>query len=142
MILKLETELAVKEEEVDGALLTTPSEVAAYLEEIKNAAQECFIVITLNTKNRAIRKHLVSIGTLNSTLVHPRECFRPAILDGAAAIIVAHNHPSGDPSPSSEDIKVTRQLIRAGEIMGIKVLDHVIVGGRSLSLREESLCEF
>ncbi len=94
------------------------------------------MVITMNTKNRVIQKHLVSIGTVNSALVHPRECYRTAILDGAAALILAHNHPSGDPTPSSEDIKITRQLIRAGEVMGIKVLDHVIVGDTALSLRE------
>ncbi len=117
-------------------MLVTPENIESYLCDIKALAQEVFVVITMNTKNRVIQKHLVSIGTVNSALVHPRECYRTAILDGAAALILAHNHPSGDPTPSSEDIKITRQLIRAGEVMGIKVLDHVIVGDTALSLRE------
>jgi DNA repair protein RadC len=74
--------------------------------------------------------------------VHPRECFRPLILDGASSVILAHNHPSGDPTPSSEDIRITRQLIDAGEVIGIKVLDHVVIGETALSLRETGLCQF
>ena len=142
MVLQLQTELAVKEAAYDGTLLTTPDQVEAFLSEIKTAAQECFIVIALNAKNRVIEKHLVSLGTVNSALVHPRECFRALIQSGASATILAHNHPSGDPTPSSEDIKITRQLISAGEIIGIKVLDHVIVGDTALSLRETGLCSF
>jgi DNA repair protein RadC len=142
MVLQLQTELAVKESLYDGTLLTTPEQVEQFLSEIKEAAQECFIVIALNAKNRVIEKHLVSLGTVSSTLVHPRECFRALIQSGASATILAHNHPSGDPTPSSEDIKITRQLISAGEIMGIKVLDHVIVGDTALSLREAGLCVF
>jgi DNA repair protein RadC len=142
MVLQLKTELAVKEAAYDGTLLTTPEQVEAYLSELKEAAQECFIVIALNAKNRVIEKHLVSIGTVNSALVHPRECFRPVILDGASAIILAHNHPSGDPTPSAEDIKITKQLIGAGEILGLKILDHVIIADTALSLREAGLCCF
>lgn len=142
MIMRLETELAVKEASIDGTMLTTPEQVESYLCDIKALAQEVFVVITMNTKNRVIQKHLVSIGTVNSALVHPRECYRTAIQDGASALILAHNHPSGDPTPSSEDIKITRQLISAGEVMGIKVLDHVIVGDTALSLREAGLCVF
>ena len=142
MIMRLETNLAVKEASIDGTMLVTPAHVQAYLCDIKALAQEVFVVITLNAKNRVIQKHLVSIGTVNSALVHPRECYRTAILDGASAVILAHNHPSGDPTPSSEDIKITRQLIQAGGVMGIKVLDHVIVGDTALSLREAGLCVF
>lgn len=142
MILQLKTELAVKETPVDGTPLVSPDQVEAYLSDLKSAAQECFIVIGLNTKNRVINKHMVSLGTVNSALVHPREVFRPLIQTSASNCIVAHNHPSGDPSPSSEDIKITRQLISAGEIMGIKVLDHIIIGDTSLSLRESGLCAF
>jgi DNA repair protein RadC len=142
MVLQLQTELAVKEAAYDGTLLTTPQQVECYLSDIKAAAQECFIVIALNAKNRVIEKHLVSLGTVNSALVHPRECFRALVMSGASATILAHNHPSGDPTPSSEDIKITRQLIGAGEIMGIKVLDHIIVGDTALSLREAGLCAF
>jgi DNA repair protein RadC len=140
--MRLETELAVKETSIDGTMLVTPEHVESYLCDIKALAQEVFVVITLNAKNRVIQKHLVSIGTVNSALVHPRECYRTAILDGASALILAHNHPSGDPTPSSEDIRITRQLISAGEVMGIKVLDHVIVGDTALSLREAGLCCF
>lgn len=142
MIMRLETQLCVKEAEVDGTLLTTPDAVEQFLADLKPLAQEVFVVIGLNAKNRVIQKHLVSIGTVSSSLVHPRECFRPVILDGASAIIIAHNHPSGDPTPSSEDIKITRQLISAGEVLGVKILDHVIIGDTALSLREAGLCQF
>ncbi|MDF7826962.1 DNA repair protein RadC [Pontiellaceae bacterium B12227] len=142
MVLQLQTELAVKEAAYDGTLLTTPEHVEAYLSELKSAAQECFVVIALNAKNKVIEKHLVSLGTVSSALVHPREVFRALIQSGASTTILAHNHPSGDSTPSSEDIKITRQLISAGEIMGIKVLDHIVIGNTALSLRESGLCHF
>ncbi len=142
MIMKLETHLAVKEAAIDGTMLVNPDQMEAFLGDIRDLAQEVFIVVTLNAKNLAIQRHLVSIGIVNSALVHPRECFRPAILDGASAVILAHNHPSGDPCPSADDIKITRQLINAGQHIGIKVLDHVIVGDSLLSLRDAGLCEF
>lgn len=142
MVLQLQTELAVKEAAYDGTLLTSPEHVEAYLSELKSAAQEAFLVIALNAKNRVINKHLISLGTVSSALVHPREVFRPLIQSGASYTILAHNHPSGDPTPSSEDIKITRQLISAGEIMGIKVLDHIVIGDRAVSLRETGLCHF
>lgn len=82
----------------------------------------------LNTKNKVIGYHLVSIGTLNSSLVHPREVFRPAIIAGANSIILAHNHPSGDTTPSNEDMKLTLRLDEAGKMVGVVVLDHVIIG--------------
>jgi len=142
MVIELKTALAVREAAFDGTLLVTPDQVGQYLADIKSAAQECFIVIALNAKNRVIEKHLVSLGTVSSALVHPRECFRPLILSGASSCILAHNHPSGDSTPSAEDIKITRQLISAGEIVGIKILDHVVIGDRALSLREAGLCHF
>ena len=143
MVLELRTELAVRETAaIDGTLLMTPFQVEAYLSELKQAQQECFVVIALNAKNRVIEKHLVSLGTVSSTLVHPRECFRPLIQSGASNCILVHNHPSQDPTPSAEDIKITRQLVQAGEIVGIKVLDHVIIGETALSLREAGLCRF
>ena len=113
-----------------------------YLKELKTAAQECFILIALNAKNRVIEKCIVSLGTVSSALVHPREVFRALIQASASSTILVHNHPSGDPTPSAEDIKITRQLVSAGEIMGIKVLDHVIIGDSSLSLRESGLVQF
>jgi DNA repair protein RadC len=112
--------------------------VATYL---KGADREHFIVLLLNTKNRINGIHTLSIGTLNSALVHPRECFKPAILANCSAILLAHNHPSGDPSPSSEDTALTRRLVEAGKVLGIEVLDHVVIGdeGRHYSFRERGL---
>jgi len=102
-----------------------------------NPEAECFIVVHLNTRRRVRGHHLVSIGTHDTLLVHPREVFRAAVVASAAAILLMHNHPSGDPTPSEADIKVTRDLIRAGQLIKIEVLDHVIVGmDRHCSLRE------
>jgi DNA repair protein RadC len=98
---------------------------------------EQFGVVLLDTKHRVLRTSLLSVGTLDASIVHPREVFREAASGGAAAIIVFHNHPSGDPKPSPEDIALTRRLIRAGEMMGIDVLDHVIIAeNRFHSLRD------
>jgi len=142
MRLILKTDLAVRER-ASGGLLNTPESAAPFLEDMRDLAQEAFCVLTLNTKNRVIRRHLVSLGTVNSTLLHPREVFRPAITDGAASIIVAHCHPSGDSSPSAEDIRITRKLIEAGKTIEIPVIDHLIVGdGLPLSLRESGLVDF
>jgi DNA repair protein RadC len=94
-------------------------------------------MLCLSTKHRVIAYHEVSRGTLDSTLVHPREVFKAALLANAAAIIVNHNHPSGDPSPTIDDLEVTRRLVAAGEILGIVVLDHIVVGdGRYFSFKE------
>ncbi|MDE2102167.1 MAG: hypothetical protein KGL39_33280 [Patescibacteria group bacterium] len=89
---------------------------------------ECLVVLLLNTRKRVKGHQLVSIGTMDTILVHPREVFRAAVIANAAAIVVMHNHPSGDPSPSEADIKVTRDLIRAGQLLKIEVIDHVIMG--------------
>jgi DNA repair protein RadC len=142
MILELKTGLAVREP-LSGEQLNTPAAVTPFLEDMRSLAQEAFCVLTLNTKNRVIRRHLISLGTLSSTPVHPREVFRPAITDGAAAVIVAHNHPSGDPAPSADDLCITRKLIAAGRQIEIRVLDHLIIGdGPPLSLKESGLAEF
>lgn len=102
--------------------------------------KEHFMVLLLNTKNRVISVETISIGSLNSSIVHPREIFNPAIRKSAAAIILAHNHPSGDPTPSREDVEVTKRIVEAGDIIGIKVLDHIIVGdGSYLSFKEQGL---
>jgi len=90
--------------------------------------KEMFITLHLDGKNRIIVMDLVSIGSLNQSIVHPRKVFKTACLSNAAALILIHQHPTGDPSPSSEDIEITRRLKEAGEIMGIKVLDHIIIG--------------
>lgn len=105
-----------------------PADVCKTLPEASTLAQEAFFVLTLNGKNAVINKHLVTLGVANSALIHPREVFRPAILDGAVSIIAAHNHPNGDPTPSPEDIRTTKQLNEAGELLQIKLLDHVIIG--------------
>lgn len=97
-------------------------------EAIYDPEKEFFVVFSLTRKNRLKSYQIVSIGTLSSSLVHPREVFRPAIAHAASAIVVAHNHPSGDPAPSSADIQVTRQLREASRVVGIDLLDHVIIG--------------
>lgn len=142
MVLKLETELMVRESGIDGTLITSPEHVENKMVELKSAAQECFCILAMNAKQRLIEKHIVSLGTLTSALVHPREVFRCLLMCSAASVILVHNHPSGDPTPSAEDIKITRQLVSAGEIMGIKVLDHVILGDTAMSLRESGLVKF
>jgi DNA repair protein RadC len=114
----------------DDQQVNTPQLIAEYLKSAfaANPMQESFWVILLNRKNRAMGRVMISLGTLTSSLAHPREVFKPAILASASAIVVAHNHPSGDPAPSSADIQVTRQLRDAANILGIDLLDHVVVG--------------
>lgn len=98
---------------------------------------ECLAVLLLNTRRKVKGHHLVSIGTMDTILVHPREIFRVAIVTAASAVVVMHNHPSGESTPSDADVKVTRDLIRAGQLLKLEVLDHVIIGnGNRSSLRE------
>jgi DNA repair protein RadC len=102
-----------------------------------NPECECFVVLFLNTRRRVKGHQFISIGTLDTLLVHPREVFRPAVIMASAALVLMHNHPSGDPTPSEADIKVTRDMIRAGQLLKIDVVDHVIIGTQShTSLRE------
>ncbi len=108
-------------------LYLTPKDVYERLVEYRNAKKEHFFVFYLDTKNQEISTELISVGTLNASLVHPREVFEPAVKHLAAQIIVAHNHPSGNLEPSEDDIELTQRLIKAGEILGIDLLDHVIV---------------
>jgi DNA repair protein RadC len=113
----------------DMPVLDTPEAVAMLMrEDMRLREVETFHVLLLNTRRRLIEVNKISDGTLDTLLVHPREVFRPAIAAGAAAIVLVHNHPSGDPSPSEADIKVTRDLIRVGQVLKIEVLDHVILG--------------
>ncbi len=108
--------------------------VYPYYREIK---KEIFLVFLLDTKNQIIKQEVVSIGSLNANIIHPREVFKPAIEASAAHIIVTHNHPSGDPTPSREDIEITKKLQEAGSILGITLLDHVIIGeAKHFSLKE------
>ncbi|WP_132242043.1 RadC family protein [Marinisporobacter balticus] len=111
-----------------------------FMEEMRYYKKEYFKSILLNTKNEIIITENISIGSLNSSLVHPREVFVSAIRKSASSIILIHNHPSGNPDPSNEDIKITKRLIEAGKIIGIEILDHIIIGdGNYLSLKEISI---
>jgi DNA repair protein RadC len=102
-----------------------------------NAECECLVVILLNTRRKVKGHQIVTIGTMDTLLVHPREVFRTAVVGSAAAVVLMHNHPSGEPSPSEADLKVTRDLVRAGQLLKIEVLDHVIIGNPGhASLRE------
>lgn len=104
---------------------------------LREQKKEMFIELCLDTKNQIIKEDTISIGSLNANIVHPREVFKVALAESAAHIIVAHNHPSGDPTPSREDIEITKKLIEAGKIIGIDVLDHVIIGDkRHFSMKE------
>ncbi|MDQ0090858.1 DNA repair protein RadC [Paenibacillus anaericanus] len=110
------------------------------MEQLRYLQKEHFVCLFLNTKNHIIAQETLSIGSLNASIVHPREVFRAAIKCGSASMICIHNHPSGDPTPSPEDISMTRRLCDAGEIVGIDVLDHIIIGdGEFISLKEQGL---
>lgn len=109
-------------------------------EEMEKERRELFVVILQDTRGCAISHHTVAIGTLSNALVHPREVFYPAIRHSAASMILAHNHPSGDPTPSSHDYEVTHTLVNAGKVMGIPVNDHIIIGANAyISLREQGV---
>jgi DNA repair protein RadC len=109
--------------------ITSPDDVAdMLLPKLRDLTKEQFVALLLDTKHRVIREENVSIGSLNSTVVHPREVFQSAIAHSAAAIVVVHNHPSGDPTPSAEDKQITTRLVESGKILGVEVLDHIILG--------------
>lgn len=135
--------LTVREEVTDylkaGTRYTAPSQVYETFSFLMQETKENFITLHLDGKNRIIAMDTVSIGSLNQSIVHPREVFKTALLSSAAAIILVHQHPTGDSSPSSEDIAITRRLKEAGEIMGVKVLDHIIIGDTYLSFVERGL---
>jgi len=119
--------------------IRSPEDAAAYLmTDMTSLTQEHFVVLFLNVKNEVLHKQTIFIGSLNSSIVHPRDIFREAVKRSAASIICAHNHPSGNPSPSPEDIDVTKRLLEAGSLMGIELLDHVIIGDHQfISLKEK-----
>jgi DNA repair protein RadC len=105
-------------------MISCPAETLPFLAEIKDEPKEHFLCLYLNARNHVIHKEVISIGTLSASIVHPREVLQPAIIRNAASIILAHNHPSSDVSPSKDDIELTRRLVKAGEIIGIEVIDH------------------
>ena len=122
--------------------MNSPRRVAEYLlPQFGSGSVEQFGVLLLDTKQRVLRTSVLSVGTLDASIVHPREVFREATAAGAAAIVLFHNHPSGDPEPSDDDIKLTDRMAAAGVLMGIQVVDHVILGdARYYSFREQRRC--
>lgn len=122
-------------------IIRQPTDVFDYFStQMSLLTREEFCVVVLDTKNRLIKHEFVSKGTLNASIVHPRDVFRVAIIHSAAAVILLHNHPSGDPTPSQEDVDITKRLVEAGRIMGVSVLDHLIIAGATyISLKEMHL---
>lgn len=121
-----------------------PEDVVHCFPHLRTEEQEHFVVVSLDASNHIIGKHDVTIGLANQTPIHPRECFRPAIDDGAVSVIVAHNHPSGNTEPSSEDISITKVLVAAGKILQIPLIDHIIItrcGARSICRESPYLFE-
>ena len=128
---------------VPGARFTSSREVFAHFhEQLRDRKKEVFLTLMLDSKNRVLRELQVSEGSLNASIVHPREVFQPVVRESAAAVLFVHNHPSGDPSPSREDVSLTRRLREAGELMGVRVLDHIIIGAeRYVSFADQGLLE-
>lgn len=131
----------VMQEAGERPQLSTPEAVGRYLLPLFGGhREERFGVVMLDAKNRLIRAELISVGTVSASLAHPREVFRAATVASASSIAVFHNHPSGDPRPSDDDVTLTRQLVGAGDVMGIQVVDHIILGdGRWFSFRAARL---
>lgn len=125
----------------DSSSVRRPEDAAdLVMESMRHLRKEHFVCLFLNTKNRVLAQETVSIGTLDASLVHPREVFRAAMKHGAASMICIHNHPSGDPTPSREDVDITKRLMEAGELVGIEVLDHIVIGDNQyVSLKERGL---
>ncbi len=114
-----------------------PQDALVHVQEIRGRKKEHFVALYLDARNRIVHREFVSIGSLNTTVVHPREVFVPAIQHTCASVILCHNHPSGDCEPSPEDVELTRRLISAGELLGIEVLDHLVVSDKNyLSMKE------
>ena len=118
-----------------------PEDVVAVVgRKLRRAQREHFLVLLLNARHEVIGRETISIGSLNASIVHPREVFKPAILASAASLVLVHNHPSGDPEPSEEDASISKRLVQVGELIGIGVLDHVIVASRGIvSLRARQM---
>ncbi len=123
-----------------SALILEPKDVWSELKDIRDHKKEHFVTFFLDARNQEIKREIISIGSLNANLVHPREVFEPAIRHLAAQIIIAHNHPSGDTDPSEEDLGITKRLVEASKILGIDILDHVIVAKAGhFSFKEKKL---
>ncbi|MDP2218483.1 MAG: DNA repair protein RadC [Methanolobus sp.] len=119
--------------------IRSPADVYSLLyPKMREQKRERLVALLLDTKNQVLREEVISIGSLNANIVHPREVFKAALMESCASVILSHNHPSGDPTPSREDIAVTEKLIEGGKLLGIDVLDHVVIGeGRYVSLKDE-----
>lgn len=136
---ELARRLLAKEDE-EEAIIRKPQDIYTLTKDLQAAKKEHFVVLYLDARNKVLKKETISIGTLTGSLVHPREIFQPAVSLSAAGVILVHNHPSGDTEPSQDDLALTSRLVKAGEIMGIEVLDHLIVGHKTfLSLRDAGL---
>src|SRR3990170_1204424 len=124
---------------IRGPAFSSGHDVYSYYHgRLKNLKKEVFYCLMLDAKNRILKDYRISEGTLTNSLIHPREAFKDAIKESAASVIFAHNHPSGDPGPSREDILITERLVTVGDLIGIRVLDHIIVGdGKYMSMREK-----
>ena len=117
-----------------------PEDVVRALPKLAREQREHFVIVLLNARHEVLRVETVSVGSLNASIVHPREVFKPALIHSAASVVLAHNHPSGDPEPSEEDLSITRRLVEVGELLGIAVLDHVILASRgTVSFRSRQL---
>lgn len=121
------TKRAMEVEDNNLPTLLSAKDAVAQLQELRNAKKEHFVVLYLNARNQLLHKETISVGTVNASLVHPREVFKPAIEHLSTGIIIAHNHPSGETEPSEEDLKLTNRLKEAGKLMGIEIIDHVII---------------
>ncbi len=136
----------VKEYTEPTTIIKTHEDVYHYTKDIANIAQEIVIILLLNAKRHVINRIPISIGTVDQTYLCPRDVFRKAIEDNAKSIIIVHNHPSGDPTPSSDDLGITTRLIQGGKILDIEVLDHVIISNNPtkpfVSIRELCVCQF
>lgn len=123
-----------------SALILSPKDVWNELKDIRDHKKEHFVIFFLDSRNQEIKREIISIGSLNANLVHPREVFEPAVRHLCAQIIIAHNHPSGDPTPSEDDLVITKRLVEAGKILGIEILDHIIISKSAFfSFKEKKL---
>jgi len=129
--------LATSVDEARAVVRGAADVVALVREELRLREQECLAAVFLDARNQVLRMRVLTVGTLTSSPAHPREVFKEALAQGCASVILCHNHPSGDPTPSRDDVALTGRMVKAGEVMGIPVLDHIIIGGgRYVSLKE------
>lgn len=129
MPLLREAEIRYTTRRVTESTVILSAEDAAYLVgDMQELTVEHFVVLVLNMKHRVVCRQTIGIGSIGEVTIHPREVFRAAIMSGGAAVVLIHNHPSGDPNPSGEDLLLTRRMVQAGQLLGIQVLDHVVIG--------------